>query len=112
VRLHQLLLNLTSNAIDACIERSNHFHDERSYIVTVKADKLPDNTLISVTDNGCGISNDIAKSLFTNPSSSKVHGLGIGLKTVKTIVEDELGGDIEVKSVIDEGTTFIITLPA
>lgn len=71
---------------------------------------------ISVTDTGIGIPEDQLSNLFQrfsqldNSSSRKYEGTGIGLALTKEIVE-LLGGTIEVRSKIGEGSVFTIILP-
>jgi signal transduction histidine kinase len=110
VRIHQMLLNLISNAIDACVTAETEKTGEK--IVRVSASKAKERVLITVTDNGCGIPAELLKTILAKPRSTKPHGTGIGLMTVKTIVEKELGGSVEVRSTEGIGTTFIITIPA
>jgi two-component system, sporulation sensor kinase E len=110
VRLHQLLLNLTSNAIEACAE-SLKTDPEGNYAVTVTAAHSGNTLSIIVADNGCGMSEQHVNALFKQQFSTKDHGLGIGLKTVKTIVEEELKGSIEVMSEKSRGTSFIVKIP-
>ena len=70
-----------------------------------------DGVLFRVDDDGPGIQPDILRRLFDPYVSSKAVGRGLGLATVRTIVEAH-GGGIRVKSVLDKGTTFLIYLPA
>ena len=67
--------------------------------------------LFRVDDDGPGIPPNILERLFDPYVSSKSVGRGLGLATVRTIVEAH-GGGIRVKSVPDRGTTFLIFLPA
>ncbi len=105
VRIHQVFLNLMSNAIDACTEASK----EKS--VHISAVENGENLLITVADTGCGMTSARLESLFGKPSTTKPRGTGIGLMTVRSIVEGELGGSIMVKSEEGVGTTFILTIP-
>ena len=66
--------------------------------------------LFRIVDDGSGIPPDILGRLFDPYVSSKALGRGLGLATVRTIVEAH-GGGIRVKSRVDEGTTFLIFLP-
>jgi signal transduction histidine kinase len=110
VRIHQVFLNLISNAIDSCADKEG----ERT--VNVSAEKYPAGNdegaiRITVADTGCGMSPELLRTLFDKPFTTKPKGTGIGLVTVKSIVEKELCGRIEVKSTEGAGTTFIITVP-
>ena len=104
--VQQVLLNLINNAIDAMESRggeltiSTHFEFERSAIV------------IEVSDNGPGIPeanlSRIFEPFFTTKPVGK--GTGLGLSICYGIIQ-KMGGQINVESVIDSGTTFKIRLP-
>ena len=70
-----------------------------------------DGVLFCIDDDGPGISPNILHRLFDPYISSKGVGRGLGLATVRTIVEAH-GGGIRVESTLDKGTTFLIFLPA
>jgi signal transduction histidine kinase len=67
--------------------------------------------VLTVADNGCGMSPDFLKrSLFRAFQTSKKNGLGIGMFHSKMIVEAHQGR-IEVESEPGQGTTFRVLLP-
>jgi putative PEP-CTERM system histidine kinase len=67
--------------------------------------------VLSVADNGCGMSPEfLNRSLFRPFKTSKKSGLGIGMFQSKMIVEAH-GGRIEVQSEVGKGTTFRVLLP-
>ena len=78
--------------------------------------KYKDNIYFQVTDTGKGIDDDILPYIFNPGFTTKYDEItgksstGIGLSHVKNIIED-LGGNIEVKSEQDIGTTFILKIP-
>ena len=96
--------NLISNAIK--------FTDKGGTIsVTLKAhDK---NTVVTVSDTGCGIDKETGKRIFERfyqgDTSRKSQGNGLGLALVKKVI-DVLGGDISVSSEPQKGSAFTITL--
>ncbi len=110
VRLHQIILNLVSNAVK--------FTTEGAITVSVKL-KSEDAEKVSiefaVKDTGIGISRKKIESIFENfqqatSGTSRIYGgTGLGLAIVKQLVETQ-GGSIEVKSVIDEGSVFSFVL--
>jgi PAS domain S-box-containing protein len=116
------LLNMSLNARDAMpnggtltITTSNQ--DRNSLIigntlVSNNTEKNSDFVLISIADNGIGMDKEtVAKILepfFTTKDKNK--GTGLGLSMVHGFVERS-GGHIEIKSKIDEGTTFNIFIP-
>ncbi|NYB74554.1 transporter substrate-binding domain-containing protein [Sedimentibacter hydroxybenzoicus DSM 7310] len=101
--VEHIILNLISNSIDAMNDGG---------ILGLKT-KVEDNIFtIICEDNGCGIDehniNNIFDPFFTTKELGK--GTGLGLFIVYSEVE-KLGGKIDVKSKLGEGTTFIITIP-
>jgi putative PEP-CTERM system histidine kinase len=67
--------------------------------------------VLSVADNGCGMSAEfLNRSLFRPFQTTKKRGLGIGMFQSKMIVEAH-GGRIEVESELGKGTTFRVLLP-
>jgi signal transduction histidine kinase len=61
-------------------------------------------------DTGCGIDADPLEQIFEPYYSTKETGIGLGLPLTKKLIEDH-GGAIKVTSVLDQGTTFVVTLP-
>ncbi len=107
--IHTILMNLVSNAIDACI-----FDDipGKSYEVKVKT-TLAENHVIQfeVADNGTGMDKKLRDKMFTSFFSTKGHkGTGLGLLVTRKLIEDH-DGSIDVFSEAGKGTTFIIDLP-
>ena len=103
------LLNLVSNAIDAC---RNNDPDGPDKTVTVRAQKIRGwGVEYQVMDNGCGMNTKVKQKLFKHFFSTKgSEGTGIGLMISKKII-DAHNGVIEVESQEDAGSTFIIKLP-
>ena len=107
--IHRCLLNLVSNAIDACIYDSN---EEKKWVVQVRT-LLEDDSMVKfeVSDNGCGMDEETKKKLFTGFFTTKEgRGTGLGLLNTQKIVQEH-GGTMTVNSQPGEGSTFIIRLP-
>ena len=66
---------------------------------------------ISISDNGCGIDEDQLTKIFDPYFTTKEKGSGLGLATSHSIIKNHQG-NIRVESTKDEGTTFIIYIPA
>jgi two-component system cell cycle sensor histidine kinase/response regulator CckA len=68
--------------------------------------------VIEVRDDGCGMAPDVLKRIFDPFFTTKEpgRGTGLGLAVCHGVVTS-LGGDIEVKSKVGEGTQFFVTLP-
>lgn len=88
LRLEQVFINLFQNALEAVAERADGRVD-----VSVAVEE--DGVVVTVADNGPGISSTILASLFEPFNTSKETGLGLGLVIVKDIVSD-YGGRLEV----------------
>jgi signal transduction histidine kinase len=103
------LLNLVSNAIDAC---RNDDPDEPDKTVTVRAKKIRGwGVEYQVLDNGCGMNAKTKQKIFKHFFSTKgSEGTGIGLIISKKIV-DAHKGVIKVESQQDAGSIFFIKLP-
>jgi len=117
-QIDQVILNLATNARDAMpdggvltISTSLIALDEK-FILTHGYGQKQSYALISVMDSGIGIDKDtlnrIFEPFFTTKPTGK--GTGLGLSMVYGIMS-QLGGHIEVKSDVGEGTTFNIYLP-
>jgi signal transduction histidine kinase len=106
-RIVQLLTNLVGNALKFTPSGGS---------VSVRLDDGPDAVTVEVRDSGPGIPADELPRIFerfyrgTNTGEARASGSGLGLAIVRSIVEMH-GGEIDVASVLGEGTTFRISLP-
>jgi signal transduction histidine kinase len=106
-RIIQLLTNLVGNALK---------FTPSGGAVSVKVEEADERVTVEVSDTGPGIPADELPHVFerfyrgTNTGEARASGSGLGLAIVRSIVEMH-GGEIEVASVIGEGTEFRITLP-
>ena len=108
--IHRVMLNLASNAVDACIFDKNTGKQWQVQLTTAR--NGADMVRFAVSDNGSGMSDEVKKTLFTSFYSTKGHrGTGLGLLVTRKLVEEH-GGRIEVESTLDQGTTFTVHLPA
>ena len=107
VQLQQVALNLIRNAIDSIVGSSRT--DGRIHITARRSDDSA-YLEISVSDNGPGISADLADRLFQPLTTSKQEGLGLGLSICLAIVEAH-GGRIWLHSNRDGATGFRFSLP-
>lgn len=117
----KVLFNIVKNAGEALGERAGciRIATERYEMTPTAAGDFTSEAqlsagpgvLFSITDNGPGIVPELLPRLFDPYVSSKAMGRGLGLATVRTIVEAH-GGGIRVKSQLDQGMSFEIFLPA
>ncbi|MFM2136737.1 MAG: hypothetical protein RL021_2137, partial [Bacteroidota bacterium] len=102
-QLNRVFSNLLKNAIQA-------IPTERRGIITVGLTVQRDQVVITVQDNGVGISDDQRPRIFVPNFTTKSGGTGLGLAMVKNIVEQS-GGGVAFESVPGEGTVFTVRLP-
>ncbi|MBN2469842.1 MAG: hypothetical protein JXN59_03870, partial [Anaerolineae bacterium] len=107
-RLRQIIVNLMSNAIK---------YTPPAGRITLNAEQRNNDVVISVEDNGLGISPEDQSQIFERfyrvrrPETANIEGTGLGLAIVKKLVEAH-GGEIGLKSHLGEGSTFYFTVPA
>lgn len=96
-KLYQVFSNLITNSIHA-IEGDGE--------ISISAKETEDKTVISITDSGCGIPDELLNKIFDPFFTTKEQGkgTGLGLSIVYNIIK-ELNGDIEIDSTADKGTT-------
>lgn len=107
--LHRALLNLATNAVDACLfDEDTH----KNWHVTIRSRlEQPGLLRFEVSDNGAGMSEEVKGKLFKAFFSTKGHrGTGLGLMNTYKMVEEH-EGTITVESTLGKGTTFTIDLP-
>lgn len=108
--LNQVFLNLVVNAAHAIEDKLDKSSQGHIKIQT----KSNDSTIeCRVSDNGSGMTKDVAKKIFDPFFTTKDpgRGTGQGLSIVNTIVSLSHGGDIRVESEVGKGTDFILTFP-
>ncbi|MDQ9168842.1 PAS domain S-box protein [Oxalobacteraceae bacterium R-40] len=108
--VEQVLLNLTRNAIEAM----QGTPAERRILRVIAANDLnerPHKVVVSIIDQGHGISAQVQESLFSPFFSTKPQGMGMGLNICRTTVEFH-GGTLTHEPNPQGGTIFRFTLPA
>ena len=105
--LRQVLINLLKNAIEA-IETSYNINGAGMISIQTEVSNL--NAYIHVIDNGCGISNENMKKLFTPFFTTKEGGTGIGLSLCKEIINNN-DGHLFASTIQKAGTKFTIEFP-
>jgi PAS domain S-box-containing protein len=100
-QLKQLFINIIKNAIEAT-------NNNGTVIITLE--HIEKDILITIKDNGCGISKDRLERIGEPFYSSKEKGTGLGLTVSSKIVQAH-EGTIRFESEINQGTTVSISLP-
>jgi signal transduction histidine kinase len=107
VHLTNLVYNLLDNA---------NKYSPRKPVITVRTENTANGIVLTIEDNGIGISKNEQKKIFEKlyrvPTGNiqEVRGFGLGLSYVKAIVEEH-HGRISVDSELNRGTTFKVFLP-
>ena len=112
-QISQVINNLVINADQAMpdggivtiVARNVNSHDSKPPLPTQRC------VSISITDEGDGIAADNLERIFDPYFTTKKYGSGLGLTSSYAVIQKH-GGDLTVRSVAGEGTTFVILLPA
>ncbi len=97
----RVLNNLIKNAVEAMPDGGE---------LSINAGILDEHLVLSVTDEGPGIEDEILHNIFSPFHTSKEHGTGLGLAYCKQAVEAH-GGQITFKSEPGKGATFTVRIP-
>ena len=111
--LSRAVLNVMNNAFYAVWKKTqaspDNFHPE----VNISVSTTDDNIVISMADNGEGMTPEVKQRLFENFFTTKPvgQGTGLGMGIIRDIVENKHGGRLSFDSKEGEGTTFTFTIP-
>jgi len=112
-RLEQVFINLVTNAMDAMDEKEDHpqWRDNRKQL-TIRSFVEDDQVVVSVTDTGVGMTEEVKAKLFDPFFTTKKvgKGTGLGVSISYNIIRDYEGA-IDVKSKPGRGTTFELRFP-
>ena len=113
-RLEQIFINLVSNAIDAMDEKCGKpVTGECEKRLDITTSFKADHVVVTVTDTGIGMSEEVKNKIFEPFFTTKKigKGTGLGISISYGIVRD-YDGTIELESEVGKGTTFILRFPA
>lgn len=110
-KLNQVFMNLITNAIQA-IEIRKAEDPSHKGILTIRTEKLAETVVISIEDNGIGMSEAVKKRIFEPFFTTKPvgEGTGLGLSIAYKILEQHRA-QTEIQSEEGKGSIFRITLP-
>ncbi|XQY93297.1 ATP-binding protein [Metabacillus sp. HB246100] len=100
-QVKQVFINLVKNAIESMV-------DGGEVLITISQTK--ERVQIHLIDQGCGIPTEILSKINEPFFTTKGTGTGLGLTICHTIIKEN-HGKITVKSIVNEGTKFTVTLP-
>jgi signal transduction histidine kinase len=108
---HQVVSNLIANAIEAYPQISAT-HGQFGRIVEISLHQTGQTVILTVVDHGGGIAEGDVQKIFDPLFTSKIGtGLGMGLFTVRRIVERDFGGAVSVSGRAGQGTVFTVSVP-
>ena len=109
--IHSAALDIVSNALDACLWKDYEKDEVPEVVIGVHQSRDGQEAVIEVTDNGCGMTDEVKANIFTPFFSTKSKaGTGLGLSITSRMIGVH-GGKIDVESTPDVGTVFRIVLP-
>jgi len=100
-KLLQVLVNLITNAIEAC---------NRGQEIEVSTYNLNEKVVCEISDNGIGIKEDNLVKIFDEFYTNKAEGTGLGLHVCKEIIE-EFEAEIKCESTYGNGAIFFLIFP-
>lgn len=113
------IINLIQNAFAAikerypeCVNTDDISDDKKDTVgnIIIKIYEEYDKVIITIEDNGTGMSAETVSRIFEPYFTTKASGTGLGMTMVYKIIK-EFSGDIQVKSQLGTGTTFTISIP-
>ena len=104
----QVILNILKNALDVL-----EYKNIQNPTITIKAYQIKTNHIITITDNGGGIPQEILPKIFDKnfTTKQKKDGTGIGLHMSRSIMETKVFGKLDVQNIDNDKVTFTITIP-
>ena len=103
-----VVMNISQNSLAALKSKYTEKNDGAKFCISnvVRDNKF----IITIADNGCGMSEETLSKIFEPYYTTKANGTGLGMTMVYKIIK-EFSGDIIVDSKEGEGTAFTITFP-
>jgi len=105
-RLRRAIVNILENAWQAIAENKN----SNEKLISIQTKMEAERVAIEIKDSGVGMTDEVLERIFEPLYSTKGFGVGLGMPTVKQIMEQHSGG-IEIESIAGSGTTVKLWLP-
>ncbi|MBO6030572.1 MAG: GHKL domain-containing protein [Prevotella sp.] len=111
--MSRAILNLMNNACYAVWKKSQTADENYKPEVCISIEALDGHLIVTLADNGEGMTDDVKQRLFENFFTTKPigQGTGLGMAITRDIIENKHGGKLTFDSKEGEGTTFKITIP-
>ena len=110
--LNQAFMNILVNAIDA-VEKRIAQNSTENGCITITTEQMSQEIIIKIGDNGTGMTDAVSKQIFNPFFTTKPvgQGTGMGLSNSFQIVTQKHAGQLTCKSVLEQGSEFIIQIP-
>ncbi len=105
----QAILNLLLNALQAILAKDNEEGGGREILIRTRP--CGSEVAIDLIDSGCGMDDETLINIFEPFYSTKTGGTGLGLPTVRKVIESH-GGHIAIQTELKRGTQFTLTFPS
>lgn len=109
-RFRRAVINVIENACHAMINDESKKTITPGSRLTIRSFRENNRINIQISDNGSGIPDDVLPQIFTPLFSTKGFGVGLGMPTVKQIMQQHSGG-IDIETQPEQGTTITLWLP-
>ena len=111
--LSRAVLNLMNNACYAVWKKSQEAPADYQPCIRVSVKQVDNNVVISIEDNGEGMSDEVKQRIFDNFFTTKPVGVGtgLGMAITRDIIEKKHGGQLTFDSTLGQGTRFTMTIP-
>jgi signal transduction histidine kinase len=109
-RLSRALINAIENGYQAMAEEDNQTPDSKTACLSIATSLTGQRVNITVSDTGPGIPDDVMERIFEPLFSTKNAGIGLGMPTMKQIMEQHHGG-VEISTRPGKGTDVTLWLP-
>ena len=104
------MINLVDNACKAMAENAGQSDVTQTAKLKISTRAIDDRIEVEVADNGPGIPEDVLPHIFEPLYSTRGFGVGLGLPTVRQLLEQH-GGDVKVETVVGKGTSMLLWFP-
>ncbi len=109
--MHSVVMDIVSNAMEACMMKDYVEGEQPEVVLSASKSNSGKQFIITVQDNGLGMSDEVKENIFTPFFSTKVgSGTGLGLAITSRMV-DSHHGEIVVDSKPNIGTAFSVKIP-
>jgi signal transduction histidine kinase len=111
--LSRAVLNVMNNACYAVWNKAQQAGDDYSPEICISVTADSEQFVITIADNGEGMTEEVKQRLFENFFTTKPigQGTGLGMSITRDIIENKHGGKIAFTSELGKGTTFTFTIP-